>query len=147
MARSSAAAADMIEHAHPKSVLPPPPYLTPEQAATWCALVDPFPAARFGADHVPVLVELVRAMAVSRVIAEQLDALRGRSLTSSSKAGAATRSLYLQLAAAARDQSRVIASLSTKLRLTHQSNTRIRTTDNERRREPPGARPWDVERH
>ena len=143
MPRSSATAAEIAAFAHPGVPMPPPAALTPEQADAWRELVGAFAPERFGPDARPVLLELVRAMSVSRQIAEQLAALRERSLTSETKAGAATRRIFLQLVAAARDQSRVIASLSVKPRLAEQTKTRKAVAEAERERSPAGPRPWE----
>jgi hypothetical protein len=123
--------------------MPPPAALTTEQADAWRELVGASAPERFGPDARPVLLELVRAMSVSRQIAEQLAALRERPLTSDTKAGAATRRTFLQLAAVARDQARLIGSLSVKLRLAEQTKTRKAVAAAESERSPAGPRPWD----
>ena len=85
-------------------------------------------------------------MAIARQLSEALAAFRDRSLTGTGKADVARRATFLQLSAAAREQTKVIISLSTRLRLTPQSRTRKENADTQARREPGGPRPWD-ERH
>jgi hypothetical protein len=147
MPRTSAAAATVAAFAVPEAPMEAPRDLTAEQRADWDRLIGAFPG-RFSADDVPLLVELMRAQSVARVIAAELETMRTRSLTASTKAGNAARSVYLQLAAAARDQSRVITSLAVKLRLAQQTKVRKITAERERARSPSGPRPWDAtERH
>jgi hypothetical protein len=147
MPRLSSAAQEITAFAVPVQPMPPPGELDAEAAGFWRELVGSSPAERFGQDARPLLVELMRAMTVARRVAHELDRLRGRSLTSDTKAGAATRRVFLQLAAAARDQSRLIAALSVKLRFAEQTKTRKAVAESERRSTPSGPRPWDVERH
>jgi hypothetical protein len=130
MPRIAAAAAEIAQHVVPGKPMEPPAELSLVEADFWRQLVG---AKRFGPDARAMLTELVRAMSVAGVIAEQINALRGRSLRDTTKAAAATRSMFLQLAAASRDQSCLIASLSTKLRLTQQTKTRKSVAETERR--------------
>lgn len=146
MPRIAAAAASMLPHAVADKPLEPPRELSPVEAGFWRQIVGASPASRFDAGSVPVLTELCRAMGVAQMLAEQMAALGGRSLTGNGKAAAATRAMFLQLAASARDQTRVIVSLATKLRLCPQTNVRAITAERERREHPPGPRPWDAER-
>jgi hypothetical protein len=88
----------------------------------------------------PVLRELVRHMAHSRMLGEQLALLRHCSLTRHAK----SRAIFAQLLALHRDQSMRIAALSTKLRLTPQTQEESRKRAAERRRTPTNAvRPWE----
>jgi hypothetical protein len=120
----SAAEADVLPFAIPTAPLPPPSYLTPEQQEDWRALVEPFAPGRFKPDQTPVLVELVRAQSRARQINEQLSELRKRDLTADTAGGAKWRAIYMQLRDMADAETRLISSLSTKLRLTDQSNVR-----------------------
>jgi hypothetical protein len=56
--------------------------LSEEERGYWLAIVSPFPPARFQADAMPTLIELVRAMGRSRKLAEELDGLRQTKLGS-----------------------------------------------------------------
>jgi hypothetical protein len=138
----SAAAQVAVEYALEAPKLAPPGYLTAEQAAFWREIVAFFPAERFGPDHVPVLSELVRHMATSAQLNEQLAELRKRDLNRHSAKIDAQRNLFLQLATAAREEAKLIAALSTKLRLTPDVSHTQQKADAERRANPPGARPW-----
>jgi hypothetical protein len=147
MARPSAAAAEQIAFAIPTAPLPPPADLTPEQQADWRALVEPFAPGRFKPDQVPVLVELMRAQSRARQINEQLATLRKRDLTADTTGGAKRRSIFMQLRDMADAETRLISSLSTKLRLTDQSNVRKALASAEREKMATGPRPWDDWRH
>jgi tRNA threonylcarbamoyladenosine modification (KEOPS) complex Pcc1 subunit len=118
-----AAAAEVAPFAVAGTPLPPPTCLTPVEAAYWRQIVSASPASRFDAGSVSVL-------------------------TGKGRAAAATRAMFLQLAASARDQSRLVATLSTKLRLIEQTK-RKSVAETERRKVPSGPRPWDdiPERH
>jgi len=144
MARQSATAAEQIAFAIPTAPLPPPDYLTAEQAEFWRALVESFAPGRFKPDQVPVLVELMRAQSRARHINEQLATLRKRDLTSDTKGGREQRAIYMQLRDMADAETRLISSLSTKLRLTDQSNVRKALATAEREKMATGPRPWDT---
>jgi hypothetical protein len=147
MAKPSAAAVEQIAYAVPGKPLPAPSYLTEEQQADWRALVEPFAPGRFKPDHVPVLVELMRAQSRARQVNEQLATLRKRDLTSDTAGGAKRRAIYMQLRDMADAETRLISSLSTKLRLTDQSNVRKALASAEREKAATGPRPWDDWRH
>jgi hypothetical protein len=144
MARPSAAAVEQIAYAIPAAPLPAPDYLTDEQKADWRTLVEPFAPGRFKPDQVPVLVELMRAQSRARHVNEQLATLRKRDLTSDTKGGRERRAIYMQLRDMADAETRLISSLSTKLRLTDQSNVRKALATAEREKMATGPRPWDV---
>jgi hypothetical protein len=144
MARQSVAAAVAAEHAVASAPMDAPICLTDEQARDWAALVD---AGRLGPDQAPLLLELVLAMARSRRVAAELETMRTRPLTASTKAGKEARGVYLQLAAASAAEAKLIAGLCQKMRLARQTKTRAITAERERERVPHGPRPWDVERH
>jgi len=91
MARRSAAATDMIEHAVAVEPLPPPSYLTGEEAGDWRALVG---VARLAADQAPLLAALVQAMSRSRRLAAALAAMGDKSLTGTTKAASEVRPFH-----------------------------------------------------
>jgi hypothetical protein len=64
--------------------------------------------------------------------AGELATMEAKSLTAQSKAGAASRSIYLQLVAAAHAESRVVASLATKLRIAQTTKARKSVAEAER---------------
>jgi hypothetical protein len=147
MAKPSAAALEQIAYAVPGKPLPPPNYLTEEQQADWRALIEPFAPGRFKPDQVPVLVELMRAQSRARQINEQLATLRKRDLIADTAGGAKRRAIYMQLRDMADAETRLISSLSTKLRLTDQSNVRKALASAEREKMAVGPRPWDMASH
>jgi hypothetical protein len=134
----------MAAYAVPGRVLPPPEYLTEEQRRFWKALVDPFPPERFSVDHESALVELVRHQAIAAQLNEQLSALRRRDLNRDSKSVNATRRIFLQLADAARHETRIITSISTKLRLLDQSKERKSLATARREQMGVGPKPWET---
>jgi hypothetical protein len=139
MPRPPQVASSVIEF--PGKPLPPPPELTAEQQAIWHEIVDPFPAERFDAGSVPVLIGLVCHMVLARQLNEQLEALRKRTLITSAAKG--QRQIFLELAKMAQAESHLIAMLSVKLRLTDQSKTRKLVAERARESMPIGPRPWD----
>jgi len=141
MPRSSAAAAEMHEHAVAGEPMAPPAGLSAEEARDWAVLAD---AGRLGCDQAPLLTQLVRAMARSRRIAVELAALGERSPAGSIKAGREAWVAYLQLAAASREEAKLVAVLCVKMRLAKQTKTRLITAERERERTPTGPRPWDA---
>jgi hypothetical protein len=128
--------------------LPPPSDLTEEQAADWRAITAQFEPDWFDAGNAPLLTELVRHMSYARQLSEALEALRRRSLTSTTVKGAKGRQTYRQLLAMQRAESQVISMLSVKLRL---SNSAHRTNDPRRGRGdgrltvtvPSAPKPWE----
>jgi hypothetical protein len=73
--------------------------------------------------------------------------LRKRDLTADTKGGRERRTIYIQLRDMADAETRLISSLSTKLRLTDQSNVRKALATAEREKMATGPRPWDDWRH
>jgi hypothetical protein len=136
----SAEAQAAADYALPGKPLAPPRDLTPEQQDFWRALMVDFPSGWFRSDHVPVLCELVRHISYSRQIAEALALLRHCPLTRVAK----NRAIVAQLLGLARDESRMIASLSTKLRLLPQQQEEKRIRAAHRDRIPPGRKPWEI---
>jgi hypothetical protein len=117
--------------------MPPPAELNAEQAQYWHALVDAFPAQRFGADDRVLLMELVRHQHLSHRVNVELDGLRQSKLTGTSVRDRKLRTMFMELARIARDEARVISMLATKLRLATQSNVRKIVAERERARTVP----------
>ena len=90
----------------------PPADLIAEEAAIWRQIVDDMPANWFARATWPVLVELCRHICLSRAFIEQLRAVRAKKPTSE------TVRMMDKLAKMHAQQSRNIAQLSQKLRLT-----------------------------
>jgi hypothetical protein len=144
MARHSAVqqAAASIAIAAPE--LPPPADLPPEEAVIWREIVGSMPASWFDSGNAPVLVELCRHIVLSRWLAEQLETMRCANLTAATKHGAKQRTIYRRLSQAAREESRLIAALSVKLRLTNSSHRRDERYDDRRRFAlGQGPKPWE----
>src|SRR5262249_44372302 len=144
MSRKSAAV-DMLPHIVPTAPLPEPPGLAPAEAAFWHELIDAYPA-RFNTGDVPLVVELCRHRSLAQQVADALATLRSSSLTGTTKKARADRGLFLDLAKLARDESRIIAALSTKLRLVQTSQKLKSAAQAAGERVPAGPRPWDAER-
>jgi hypothetical protein len=142
MSRKSAAAADVLPHIVPIAALPQPPGLGPGEANFWHELVDAYPG-RFNAGDVPLVVELCRHRRLAQQVADALAILRSCSLTGTTKKARADRGLFLDLAKLARDESRIIAALSTKLRLVQTSQKLKSAAQAAGERVPAGPRPWE----
>ena len=112
-------AADDTPGALPIALVPaqkpePPEELTLEEAEEWKRYVGRMPADWFTAEVQPVLVELCRHRCLSRKAAEalhQVGPLRSK----------ASVEAFVQLSRAHTEQSKMVVTLSTKLRLTPQS--------------------------
>jgi hypothetical protein len=126
----------------------PPEDLTDEQRRDWESITAKFPPEYFGADNSPLLAELCRHMAYSRMLAEELESTRRWKLTTASPEGARRRQIFAQLLRAMRAETQTITMLSLRLRLV---STAFRTRDSARGRGderlatvlPSSPRPWD----
>src|SRR4029450_8255001 len=98
----------------------PPSDLSVEQSADFRKIVAKFAADYFGADNAPLLAELVKHMSYARQINDEMKTLRSIPLSVPLK-GEKRRPAFYQLLREAREESRVIGALATKLRLTPQS--------------------------
>ena len=110
----------------------PPDELTDEQAITWREIVDRLPADWFQRENHPLLVQYCRHVVRARHLAQLVDAAQ-------SEMDVLT---YGKLLQAEEVQSRAIASLATRMRLTQHS------TYDKKRTKPIGAtigKPWREE--
>jgi hypothetical protein len=121
----SASGVDLIER------MPPPRDLNSEEAIEWREIVDSMPPEWLTRGSVPLLVEYVRHIVTSRRISELL-----RSVEERSELDILAYEKALRLKA---QESRAIAQLATKLRLSQQ-------TIYDRRKQNPlqQERPWQV---
>ena len=119
----------------PQPPLPAPSELTEEQQGFWRGICE---HGRFHPDCKPVLTELVRHMSYSAMVASMLDAMRDADLVRSDK----RRAVYAELLKMHLEQSKRIASLCTKLRMTAQSQIELRRAEAARRSAPTTAPPW-----
>jgi hypothetical protein len=145
MPRASASAEDVVPFTVPAEPMPPPAELNEIEAGYWHALVDAFPPERFGADDRVLLIELCRHQSISRRVNGELDGLRGDDLVGPGRSTARTRTTFMQLAKVARDEAKLIATLSVKLRLARQTSERLINHQRERERMATGRAPWDVQ--
>jgi hypothetical protein len=144
MARHSAAEEAVVPLAIPSPELAPPAELTPEEAAIWREITGSMPPSWFDSGNAPVLVELCRHIVLSRWLAAELEKMRNADLTAATARGQKQRAIYRQLLQAAREESRLIMMLSTKLRLTNSSHRRDERYDDRRRLAlPQGRPPWE----
>lgn len=123
---------------------PPPPELTEEQRQFWVRICTDLPANHVRSDCTPVLAELCRHLSYAAQIAEALDSMRTVPLADTGRTKNIQRTVFFQLLKHAREQSKLIADLSIKLRLLPQVTTRARDAARERARTPVGSRrPWE----
>jgi hypothetical protein len=87
----------------------------------------------------------MRAQSRARQVNEQLATLRKRDLIADTAGGAKRRTIFMQLRDMADAETRLISSLSTKLRLVDQSNVRKALATAEREKMATGPRPWDFD--
>lgn len=133
MPRKSAAALSVVRPS-PDARPDEPPDLSAEELALWREVVNSKPADWFGSDSVPVLKEYIRAAMTCDTLAAAVNlALESRDLAEVVMAD--------KLLLARDRESRRVANLATKLRLTQQSRytpQAAATAD----RKASGARPW-----
>jgi hypothetical protein len=122
----------------------PPAELSREQAAVWSAIVRAEPADWFSASTRPVLVQYCRHIVAARRAAEMIEALEASIAERAAVNGA--NPLTITLSASAEfdrllkmqeRESRVIASLATKMRITQQATT------NHRGNRIESKKPWE----
>lgn len=130
MSRPSGASLTVVPTGLPERLVPPDD-LTPEQAARWRAVVDSKPVEWFGPDSLPLLKEYVRAEAMCDLLAVQIEAAMSGGDPGEIKAMLDMRD----------KESKRLASLATKLRLTQQSRytPQAAATANKK---AGNARPW-----
>lgn len=111
----------------------PPSELTDEQADEWRSIVNRLPADWFPRETQPVLAQLCRHITRARRLDTLIRAEEGQEEVNVKE--------YRDLLRSEEEQSRAIASLSTKLRITQQA------TVDKRAKKPPGdaKRPWEFE--
>jgi hypothetical protein len=128
--------------------LPPPNYLTEEQQADLTPTPQKCPCHR-GFLHCP-FIQVPRTgqnlLCPAGAGLGRVDA-RAKSRPADTAGGAKRRAIYMQLRDMADAETRLISSLSTKLRLTDQSNVRKALASAEREKMAVGPRPWDMASH
>jgi hypothetical protein len=112
--------------------LAPPGDLTPEQSALWASVVETKPADWFGEDNAPLLKEYVRAVSMC-------DALEIQVQTAMAGGEPGVVKGFLDM----RDkESKRVASIATKLRLTQQSRYTPKAANTANNRVGAGSKPW-----
>jgi len=144
MPRTSAQAQSTARFSLETPPPPPPSDLSVEQQKAWREICADLRPGHIRSDTVPVLAELVRHLSYSTKLAEQLEVMREAELTGRDSAGKSKRSVYLQLAQAHREESRLVAVLSTKLRFTVQARDDSVAAERARKRTPVGPKPWEI---
>jgi hypothetical protein len=122
----------------------PPGELSREQAAVWSAIVRAEPADWFSASTRPVLVQYCRHIVAARRAAEMIEALEASIAERAAVNGANPLTITLsaseefdRLLKMQERESRVIASLATKMRITQQATT------NHRGNRIESKKPWE----
>src|SRR5262249_7590511 len=122
----------------PETKMEAPEDLTEEQAKDWRKMVSRLPGDWIGEDNAPLLCELVRHRSYSRQIARALAVLAGKSLNH-----ARAQREFAILTRLHLEQSHAIMTISTKLRITPQSQTESRTAKISRYKAPKaGHKVW-----
>ncbi|GJL57816.1 MAG: hypothetical protein NPIRA03_06730 [Nitrospirales bacterium] len=109
----------------------PPDELTPEQKVIWHSIVNKLPADHFPAETHLILAEYCRHAVTARRIAHLKNQIEN--------AESLNMEEYALLCKLAEAESRTLASLGTKMRMTQQSTYSARKG----RGEPLGPKPWE----
>jgi hypothetical protein len=110
---------------------PPPDHLTDEQARVWREVLDDLPADWFRGSNLPLLETYCRHIVAARRIAQLIEL--------EEKSDAFDPANYDLLLRMQDRETRALATMGTKLRLTQQS---ILHKDAKKPRQPPGKKPW-----
>ncbi|HUX23214.1 MAG TPA: hypothetical protein VMV87_01230 [Burkholderiales bacterium] len=131
MARKSTASLSVVQ-VGVRVRLPAPADLTPEQAALWTAAVESKPIDWFAEDSSPLLKEYVRACCMTDWMETQVQAAMVG-------ADGAALGSFMKL----RDmESKRVASMATKLRLTQQSRYTPAAAATADKKAGSGGKPW-----
>ena len=130
--RKSTAALSVASVSALPSRIEPPDDLTAPQAALWRAVVSEKPVEWFGEDSAPLLKEYVRAVAMCDLLALQIEA---------AVAGGETGEIKALLDMRDKESKRV-ASIGTKLRLTQQSRYTPSAAATANKNAGRAAKPW-----
>ena len=123
----------------------PPEGLTEKQAKFWRRIVTDLPAGHIRSDNEPVLAQLVRHLEYAEQVAHQLADFRGQDFWQLDEGARARRSTFGELLQMAREETRIIADLSLKLRLVNSSRENLTVSKHARERTPVGPRPWQID--
>lgn|SRR5690554_3984256 len=132
MSKPSASSLTVVQAGLPEK-LAAPEDLTPEQRIRWKAVVESKPNDWFGQDSAPLLKEYVRAEAMCDLLSKQVD-----------EAMLGSRVQDARLLLEMRDkESRRLANLATKLRLTQQSRYTPQAASTASKK-AGNSRPWQT---
>lgn len=145
MPKISSEAQRTAHYSHTKPPPPPPANLTEEQAGFWRAIVADLPAGHIKSDNTPLLVEMCRHLSYAAHFGEQLDEMRQAKLTGADAPGKNRRATFIGLAQAAREESRLISSISMRLRLANQARDNSVVAKRLRERTSAGRKPWELD--
>lgn len=118
----------------------PPGGLTKAQATEWRAIVGRLPVDWFPRETHPLLVEHVRHIEIAETIAKEINAFDTTDLATPEGL-----KRYDRLLRIADRESRAIAALATKLRLTQQSKYSAKSAATAAGSAGDGRRPWETE--
>jgi hypothetical protein len=110
----------------------PPPELTDEQAEEWTSVVTRLPADWFPRETHAMLSQYCRHIVRARRIAKLIEATE--------RCAEFDVKEYRDLLRSEEEQSRAIASLATKMRISQQT-----TYDKSKKKPQGGKRPWDID--
>jgi len=120
----------------------PPAELNAEEATIWCGIVDRMPRDYFAPPTFPMLVNLTRHVRLSRLFARQLQVLEEQLPHANNEERSQVLRDMLALSRAQANESRTIAMLCTRLKLTQLYDAS--NINKARRSFLAETRPWDV---
>lgn len=119
---------------------PPPDYIeNPEEREVWRTIVDRMPPNWFTAETFPVLTELCSATVTARKLNVEVAMMRGQRRTEGLSLG-----LFMRVTSLKNRTSALVASLSSKLRLTQQSRMNSEQAKSYAEKSSSSAKPWQV---
>jgi len=124
--------------AHPA----PPQELNAEEAEIWHGIVDRMPSDYFAPPTWPMLINLTRHIRLSRLFASQLRALEEKLPQANNEERTQVLCEMMALSRAMANESRVVAMLCTRLRLTCLYDSS--SINKARRAFLSTERPWDI---
>lgn len=131
MARKSTASLSVVQ-VGVRTRMDAPADLTTDQATLWKSVVESKPVEWFGEDSAPLLKEYVRAACMA-------DWLEGQVRDSMNAGDGNALKTFMQM----RDmESKRVASMATKLRLTQQSRYTPKAADTANNKAAAGGKPW-----
>jgi len=112
----------------------PPGDLNEGQKSTWQLIVNRLPADWFNFENYPLLIQYCRHISRARLVSRMLGDIEGQKSFIIKD--------YRDLLRTEDEQSKILCSLATKMRLTQQTNY-----DKSKKRSGGGPKPWEPEPH